>query len=496
VDLAFAERRPTSTDTVLARRNAVPESVLSTIDRPGVPLPATDRAMMEAGLGQNFAQVRIHTDALAARSANEIDAEAYSFGNEVVFGKNIYRPGDPRSQQVLAHELTHVIQQPRTQTRPEGIAQSNAPAERAASNAARDFQRGGAGSIHTAVASPGLIHRQTAPGQTPQAPAPPQAQTPAPQSPTPQTTQGQTPQAAPGKSEPQPQALVAQDDKKPEEDLRSSVRGWLDHADFDLPSVAEPDATAAGGRHVWIASVRRTLDWLADQVTDDVGQMMPGVLKKGKRTDGWVHLRTEVWTHVWQYYNEKLREAESSRWQLVTTFLYTPQKNFYSNPAGPTPWQHSLQGTGGANYRLHAAGASGGEVQVAGSISLFDFHKKPISDYVFQNALASVQLQHVWNVGNDFRLMPGTSALFQASIFANIAAGVGSSYGGAEKNKLYIGFLAQPSLGGQVNFNIGWFQVIAQGAVVYSYLSSTSEKGSTPSSSAGAQFGLGIGGQF
>jgi Domain of unknown function (DUF4157) len=477
-------------DAVQARTNAVPNSVLSTIDRPGTPLPATDRATMEAGFGRNFAHVRIHTDSLAARSANEVDAEAYSFGNKVVFGKDIYRPGDRRSQQVLAHELTHVIQQPRTQTRPQGIAGPNAPAEHAASSTADNFHRGGPCRPHAAVASPGLIHRQPAPGQTPQ--------TPTPQTPT-QTPQTQTPEGGPGKPAPQPKPKVAKEDKedkKPEEDVRSRVRGWLDHADFDLPSVAEPDATAAGGRHVWIASVRRTLDWLADQVTDDVGQMMPGVFKKGKRTDGWVHLRTEVWTQVWQYYNEKLREAESSRWQLVTTFLYTPQKNFYSNPAGPSPWQHSLQGTGGANYRLHAAGASGGEVQVAGSISLFDFHKKPISDYVFQNALASVQLQHVWNLGNDFRIMPGTSALFQASIFANIAAGVGSSYGGAEKNKLYIGFLAQPSLGGQVNFNIGWFQVIAQGAVVYSYLSSTSEKGSTPSSSAGAQFGLGIGGQF
>jgi hypothetical protein len=286
------------------------------------------------------------------------------------------------------------------------------------------------------------------------------------------------------------------EDKKPEEDVRTRVRNWLEHADFDVPAVAEPEATGTGARHVWISSVRRTLDAVTDEVTDDVGQMMPGVFKKAKRTDAWVHLRTEVWTHVWQYYNEKLREAENGRWQFVTTFLYTPQKNFYSNQPGPNPWQRSLQGTAGGNYRLHPAGANGLEVQAAGSVSLFDFHKKPISDYVFQNALASVQLQQVWNLGNDFRILPGTSALFQASIFANIAAGVGSSYGGAENNKLYVGFLVQPSVGGQVNFNVGWFQVIAQGAVVYSYLSKTSEKGSTPSSSAGGQFGLGFGGQF
>jgi hypothetical protein len=75
---------------------------------------------MEASFGQNFAHVRIHTDSLAARSANEVNADAYSFGNKVVFGKDIYRPGDRRSQHVLAHELTHVIQQPRSNPRRTG----------------------------------------------------------------------------------------------------------------------------------------------------------------------------------------------------------------------------------------------------------------------------------------------------------------------------------------------------------------------------------------
>ena len=199
-------------DAVHARTSAVPESVLSTIDRPGAQLAATDRVAMEESFGQDFAHVRIHTDSLAARSAKEINAEAYSFGNKVVFGRDIYRPGDRRSQKVVAHELTHVIQQPRTQTRPQGIAGPNVPAEHAASNTAGDFQHGGAGPTHAAVASPGLIHRQAAAGQTPQTPKPPQVQTPAPQAPTPQTPQGQTPQAGPGKPAPQPKAQVGQGD--------------------------------------------------------------------------------------------------------------------------------------------------------------------------------------------------------------------------------------------------------------------------------------------
>jgi hypothetical protein len=308
-----------------------------------------------------------------------------------------------------------------------------------------------------------------------------------------------TPEGGPGKPAPQPKPEAANEDKKPEdkkpeEDLRTRVRKWLDDGDFDVPAVAEPERT--GASHVWISSIRRTLDSVADEVTDDVGQMMPGVFKKGKRTDKWVDLRVEVWTHVWKYYNEKLFDAEKQTWQLVTTFLYTPQKNFYSNPPGPNPWQHSLQGTLGETGRFHPAGASGFELQLAGSVSLFDFHKKPISDFVFQNALVSAQLQHVWNLGNDFRFASGTSELFQASIFANIAAGVGSSYGGAMNNKLFLGILVQPTVGGQVNFNIGTVQIVAQGALVYSHLNSTIEKGSSPSSSTGVQLGLGVGKTF
>ncbi|OLF17601.1 eCIS core domain-containing protein [Actinophytocola xanthii] len=71
----------------------------------GRPLDASTRTDMEARLGADFSDVRVHTDAVARRSAEEIGARAYTSGQHVVLGRG---GGDPHT---LAHELTHVIQQ-------------------------------------------------------------------------------------------------------------------------------------------------------------------------------------------------------------------------------------------------------------------------------------------------------------------------------------------------------------------------------------------------
>ncbi|MGW5680221.1 eCIS core domain-containing protein, partial [Streptomyces sp. NPDC003860] len=72
---------------------------------PGRPLDATTRTDMEARLGADFSDVRIHSDGAARASAAEIGARAYTSGNHVVIGDG---GGD---RHTLAHELTHVIQQ-------------------------------------------------------------------------------------------------------------------------------------------------------------------------------------------------------------------------------------------------------------------------------------------------------------------------------------------------------------------------------------------------
>jgi hypothetical protein len=63
------------------------------------------------GPGHDFSNLRIHTGARAAESARALDAKAYTMGNNIVFGEGQYAPGTPAGDRLLAHELTHVIQQ-------------------------------------------------------------------------------------------------------------------------------------------------------------------------------------------------------------------------------------------------------------------------------------------------------------------------------------------------------------------------------------------------
>jgi M6 family metalloprotease-like protein len=66
---------------------------------------------MEQRFGHDFSKVRVHTDTRAHESAHEINALAYTVGPQIVFGAEHYRPGTMAGRQLLAHELTHVVQQ-------------------------------------------------------------------------------------------------------------------------------------------------------------------------------------------------------------------------------------------------------------------------------------------------------------------------------------------------------------------------------------------------
>jgi hypothetical protein len=66
---------------------------------------------MESRFDFDFSRVRIHIDESAAESANSVNALAYTTGNDIVFAKEWYRPNTLEGQKLLAHELTHVIQQ-------------------------------------------------------------------------------------------------------------------------------------------------------------------------------------------------------------------------------------------------------------------------------------------------------------------------------------------------------------------------------------------------
>ncbi|HWG99520.1 MAG TPA: DUF4157 domain-containing protein, partial [Pilimelia sp.] len=77
----------------------------------GAPLPAELRADMEARFGTDFGDVRVHTDAAAHESARSVNAHAYTVGSNIVFQRDQYDPASDRGRHMLAHELTHVVQQ-------------------------------------------------------------------------------------------------------------------------------------------------------------------------------------------------------------------------------------------------------------------------------------------------------------------------------------------------------------------------------------------------
>ena len=70
------------------------------------------QAEMRRRFGYDFSQVRVHADSIAARSAGMVNARAYTLGQDIFFGRNQYAPRTQSGKHLLAHELTHVVQQP------------------------------------------------------------------------------------------------------------------------------------------------------------------------------------------------------------------------------------------------------------------------------------------------------------------------------------------------------------------------------------------------
>jgi peptidoglycan hydrolase-like protein with peptidoglycan-binding domain len=89
----------------------VPPIVHEVLRSPGQPLDAAARAYMEPRFGYDFSSVRVHTDTKAAESARAVNALAYTVGRDVVFRTGRYAPATQAGQRLLAHELSHVMQQ-------------------------------------------------------------------------------------------------------------------------------------------------------------------------------------------------------------------------------------------------------------------------------------------------------------------------------------------------------------------------------------------------
>ena len=88
-----------------------PHVVRDALRSPGQPLEPDTRAFMESRFGHDFSRVRVHTDARAVESARGINAQAYTIGQDIVFGAGRYDAGTREGKRLLAHELTHVVQQ-------------------------------------------------------------------------------------------------------------------------------------------------------------------------------------------------------------------------------------------------------------------------------------------------------------------------------------------------------------------------------------------------
>lgn len=143
-------------------------SVAEVLRRPGQPLAPVVRHDMESALGHDFGDVRVHTDAAAATSAQAVQAQAYTVGSHVVFGEGRFQPGSTEGRRTLAHELTHVVQQRR------GPVDGTPPA------VARRAGDGGEGGAGLRVSDPGdpfeqeaeavadqVVQRTTTPRDTP-----------------------------------------------------------------------------------------------------------------------------------------------------------------------------------------------------------------------------------------------------------------------------------------------------------------------------------------
>jgi hypothetical protein len=108
---AMPVRRAAATDGGLASGIAAPPVVHDVLRSQGQSLDTRARTFLEPRFGRDFSDVRVHTDGRAEESAASVGARAYTFGNHLAFGKGQYAPHTQDGQRLLAHELTHVVQQ-------------------------------------------------------------------------------------------------------------------------------------------------------------------------------------------------------------------------------------------------------------------------------------------------------------------------------------------------------------------------------------------------
>ena len=114
--------------------DTAPASVDQTLASVGRPLEAELRQDMEQRFWHDFSHVRVHSGAMAEQSARDVNANAYTVGHDIVFGTGQFAPRTWEGRRLIAHELTHVVQQSRSRspfaaaTRPDLVQRQKDPA--------------------------------------------------------------------------------------------------------------------------------------------------------------------------------------------------------------------------------------------------------------------------------------------------------------------------------------------------------------------------------
>lgn len=161
-----------SVGSMLSEQEQSPVRDVIRSDR-GEPLDTKTRGYMESRLGQDLSDVRVHTGGKADESARSINAQAYTVGSDVVFGGGKYQPDTPAGQRVIAHELTHVVQQrsgPVDGTAAPGGIKVSDPSDRfeqAAERTADRMMGQASGPVSAEAASPASasVQREAKPGE-------------------------------------------------------------------------------------------------------------------------------------------------------------------------------------------------------------------------------------------------------------------------------------------------------------------------------------------
>ncbi len=154
-----------------------PPLVEEVLRAPGRPLDAATRSFMEQRFGHDVRRVRVHTGGRAAASAAAVGARAYTVGRDVVFGTGQYAPGAAAGRRLLAHELTHVVQQrqgDQSFRRKLAVSRPGDAAEREAEAVANRIDDSSGAPAIRARPSAATIHFQR--DQDPGQPAPPPSQ--------------------------------------------------------------------------------------------------------------------------------------------------------------------------------------------------------------------------------------------------------------------------------------------------------------------------------